>query len=103
MSQRPKYATPEERRIAQNDMKMAWRRAKAAAAPDPETHPLRIWRRSVGLNQREAGIILGVSAGEVCYYEKGVIRTPEWLLDWLAGEARTMTREEAWRRAGKEK
>lgn len=58
------------------------RRARLyAEAPDPETHPLRIWRKEHGLSLAAAGRLFGVSDAAVWGWERGLVPTPEWVTD----------------------
>lgn len=50
-------------------------------APDPETHPLRIWRKENGLSMAAAGRLLETSDAMVWHWERGLVPTPEWVLD----------------------
>ena len=52
-----------------------------ADAPDPETHPLRIFRRENDLSYCAAGRLLGVSDSMVWAWERGLNPTPEWVFD----------------------
>ena len=58
------------------------RRARLyAEAPDPETHPLRIWRKEHDLSMAAAGRLLGTSDSMVWHWERSLVPTPEWVLE----------------------
>ena len=58
------------------------RRARLyAAAPDPETHPVRVWRKKHNLSMTQAGLLFGVTDSAVWGWEKSLVPTPEWVED----------------------
>lgn len=52
-----------------------------AEAPDPETHPLRIWRKENGLSLATAGRLLDTSDSMIWHWERSLVPTPEWVLE----------------------
>lgn len=44
-------------------------------------HPVRIWRKEYELTQEQFGQLVGVSGTSVGYWERGINRTPDWVLD----------------------
>lgn len=65
------------------------RRAKLyATTPDPETHPLRIWRKENGLSLAAAGRLFDVTSSTIWSWERGIAPVPEWVLE-IIGEGMT--------------
>ena len=51
---------------------------------DPETHPLRIWRKQYGLSMAKTGRLLGVTNTTIWNWEYRIDPTPEWVLDLVS-------------------
>ena len=61
------------------------RRARLrAAAPDPETHPLRVWRKANGLSMAKTARLLEVRDTSIWNWENGLDPTPEWVLEVIS-------------------
>lgn len=44
-------------------------------------NPVRVWRKEYELTQMQLGKLLGVSGASVGYWERGIAKIPDWVLD----------------------
>ena len=60
---------------------------KTLSVDERKNHPVRVWRELYFLNQNQMGQLLGVSGSSVGFWERGVVKTPEWVMEIVSRDA----------------